>query len=168
LSLWWIVCLLLGPVSSSPLLQKRSGDSGSNPMWDYWFRNSGGTSDPGGSPGSSLSKPASDQPSGLGRSSIIYAGDSYDGGGPYRYAQGSSTEGQQVGKVLVGHPDDGEFFTDTADLDPVYSFNSRSRYQRGRAVFSQTRYTPTTSLEQPYDYHSKSAIKGGPKGPGKS
>ncbi|XP_019964570.2 uncharacterized protein [Paralichthys olivaceus] len=33
-------------------------------------------------------------------------------------------------------------FSDVSDLEPVYSFSSRSRYNRGRAVFSQTRYTP--------------------------
>uniref|UniRef100_A0A3Q3XLH1 Uncharacterized protein n=1 Tax=Mola mola TaxID=94237 RepID=A0A3Q3XLH1_MOLML len=33
-------------------------------------------------------------------------------------------------------------FSDVSDLDPVYSYSSRSRYQRGRAVFAQTRYIP--------------------------
>ena len=32
--------------------------------------------------------------------------------------------------------------SDVSDLEPVYSFSSRSRYLGGRAVFSQTRYTP--------------------------
>ncbi|XP_047195875.1 uncharacterized protein LOC118109499 isoform X2 [Hippoglossus stenolepis] len=33
-------------------------------------------------------------------------------------------------------------FSDVSDLEPVYSFSSRSKYLRGRAVFSQSRYTP--------------------------
>ena len=33
-------------------------------------------------------------------------------------------------------------FSDVSDLEPVYSFSSRSKYNRGRAVFSQSRYTP--------------------------
>lgn len=33
-------------------------------------------------------------------------------------------------------------FSDVSDLEPVSSFSSRSRYQRGRAVYSQTTYTP--------------------------
>lgn len=34
------------------------------------------------------------------------------------------------------------FFTDSSALMPVYTSSSRSRYQRGRALFAQTRYTP--------------------------
>ncbi len=33
-------------------------------------------------------------------------------------------------------------FSDVSDLEPVFSFSSRSSYQRGRALFAQTRYTP--------------------------
>ncbi|XP_065812776.1 uncharacterized protein [Labrus bergylta] len=33
-------------------------------------------------------------------------------------------------------------FSDVSDLEPVYSFSSRSRYQRGRATFVQTHYSP--------------------------
>lgn len=33
-------------------------------------------------------------------------------------------------------------FSDVSYLEPVYSFSSRSSYQRGRGVFAQTRYTP--------------------------
>uniref|UniRef100_A0A665UMU4 Uncharacterized protein n=1 Tax=Echeneis naucrates TaxID=173247 RepID=A0A665UMU4_ECHNA len=35
-----------------------------------------------------------------------------------------------------------QVFSDVSDLEPIYSFSSRSRYQRGRAVFAQTRYIP--------------------------
>lgn len=34
------------------------------------------------------------------------------------------------------------FFTELSALTPVYASSSRSRYQRGRAVFAQTRYIP--------------------------
>lgn len=40
-------------------------------------------------------------------------------------------------------------FSDLSNLEPVYTTGSRSRYQRGRAVFAQTRYTPTESLGRP-------------------
>ncbi|XP_034389979.1 uncharacterized protein LOC117731745 [Cyclopterus lumpus] len=33
-------------------------------------------------------------------------------------------------------------FSDVSALEPVYSLSSRSSYQRGRAVFAQTRYAP--------------------------
>ncbi|KAM8861400.1 uncharacterized protein ACB058_008228 [Synchiropus picturatus] len=33
-------------------------------------------------------------------------------------------------------------FSDVSNLEPVYSFKSRSRYQRGRAVFAETTYIP--------------------------
>ncbi|XP_040894444.1 prisilkin-39-like isoform X2 [Toxotes jaculatrix] len=33
-------------------------------------------------------------------------------------------------------------FSDVSDLEPVYSFGSRSSYQRGRSVFAQTSYIP--------------------------
>nr|XP_046249282.1 probable peroxisomal membrane protein PEX13 isoform X2 [Scatophagus argus] len=34
------------------------------------------------------------------------------------------------------------FFSDVSDLEPVYSSSTRSRYQRGRSVYSQISYTP--------------------------
>lgn len=33
-------------------------------------------------------------------------------------------------------------FSDVSDLTPIYSFSSRSRYQRGRAMVAKTRYIP--------------------------
>lgn len=48
-------------------------------------------------------------------------------------------------------------FSDVSGLEPVYTTGSRSRYQRGRAVFAQTRYTPTESVGLPmplYPYTS--------------
>ncbi|XP_044048301.1 uncharacterized protein LOC122874470 [Siniperca chuatsi] len=53
-------------------------------------------------------------------------------------------------------------FSDVSDLEPVYSFSSRSRYQRGRAVFVQTRYTPgepVPPLMPIYRRVSKTAMK---------
>lgn len=40
-------------------------------------------------------------------------------------------------------------FSDVSGLEPVYTTGSRSRYQRGRSVFAQTRYTPTESVGFP-------------------
>uniref|UniRef100_A0A667ZBM5 Uncharacterized protein n=1 Tax=Myripristis murdjan TaxID=586833 RepID=A0A667ZBM5_9TELE len=79
---------------------------------------------------------------------------SYDPGydGSYGYVDNSAAEG-----AYEGSPDeDGSYgigggtgeeslepvFSDTSDLQPLFSVSSRSSYQRGRTVFSQTRYTP--------------------------
>ncbi|XP_041651847.1 keratin, type I cytoskeletal 9-like [Cheilinus undulatus] len=42
-----------------------------------------------------------------------------------------------------------QVFSDVSELEPVYAFSSRSSYQRGRAVFAQTRYTPGEPVAPP-------------------
>ena len=39
-------------------------------------------------------------------------------------------------------PEEEPVLSDVSDLDPVYHFNSRSRYQQGRRAFFLTRYNP--------------------------
>ncbi|KAJ3600953.1 hypothetical protein NHX12_031926 [Muraenolepis orangiensis] len=48
------------------------------------------------------------------------------------WAQGSSEDPEEDGPVL----------SDVSDLEPVYSFSSRSRYQQASNSFVQSRYTP--------------------------
>ncbi|KAK9517309.1 hypothetical protein VZT92_025192 [Zoarces viviparus] len=75
-----------------------------------------------------------------------YAGFGYD-----RSAPDGSLGSASVGDSWSSEPADGydaveeipePVFSDVSDLEPVYSFSSRSRYQRGRAVLAQTRYNP--------------------------
>ncbi|XP_030253596.1 shematrin-like protein 1 [Sparus aurata] len=67
----------------------------------------------------------------------------YGGGGSYGYAPAPQDEGfGSVGSQGAGEEIPEPVFSDVSDLEPVYSFSSRSNYQRGRAVFAQTRYTP--------------------------
>lgn len=56
------------------------------------------------------------------------------------------------------------FFTDSSALMPVYTSSSRSRYQRGRAVFAQTRYTPGDPFyaSMPVYSYSQSGEETGP------
>lgn len=57
------------------------------------------------------------------------------------------------------------FFTDSSALMPVYTSSSRSRYQRGRAVFAQTRYTPGDPfypVMPVYSYSQRSGEETGP------
>lgn len=59
------------------------------------------------------------------------------------------------------------FFTDTSGLTPVYTSGSRSRYQRGRAVFAQTRYIPGESVypSDPVIYRQRNGGRVGPADP---
>lgn len=55
------------------------------------------------------------------------------------------------------------FYTDLSALTPVYASSSRSRYQRGRAVFAQTRYIPGEPVypSMPVIYHYSQRSGGG-------
>lgn len=56
-------------------------------------------------------------------------------------------------------------FSDVSDLTPVYSFGSRSRYHRGRAMFAQTRYIPGEPINSGMPvvgYMSRSSEEAGP------
>ena len=71
----------------------------------------------------------------------------YDGGAPggnyYAYASsGSGYVGDASSSYAAGDENPEPVFSDVSDLEPVYSFNSRSSYQHARSVFTQTRYTP--------------------------
>lgn len=65
-----------------------------------------------------------------------------------------------------GNEDQELFFTDLSALTPVYASSSRSRYQRGRAVFAQTRYIPGDPVYPPmpviYRYSQRSGGETGP------
>ncbi|XP_049930260.1 uncharacterized protein LOC126408631 [Epinephelus moara] len=71
---------------------------------------------------------------GYGGSASAYVGDSWSSGSANSY-DGGDENSEPV-------------FSDVSDLEPVYSFNSRSSYQRGRAVFAQTRYSPEEPVPQ--------------------
>ncbi|KAM7413867.1 hypothetical protein PAMA_018929 [Pampus argenteus] len=86
-----------------------------------------------------------------------YAAPQPSGYGDYGYGGYASSPTGYVGDVSYGfapgddwssgsatsHDETPELvFSDVTFLEPVYSANSRSRYQRGRRVFAQTRYTP--------------------------
>lgn len=66
----------------------------------------------------------------------------YGGYGSYTWAA-EPQENSRSGPAGIYGPENLEpVFSDVSDLEPVYSFSSRSSYQRGRAVFAQSRYTP--------------------------
>lgn len=83
-------------------------------------------------------------------------------------------------QVSVGNPEHGvkylhtpgstedqeAFFTDLSALTPVYVSSSRSRYQRGRAVYAQTHYIPGDpvypSMPGIYHYSQRSRGETGP------
>uniref|UniRef100_A0A668SVR7 Uncharacterized protein n=1 Tax=Oreochromis aureus TaxID=47969 RepID=A0A668SVR7_OREAU len=67
-------------------------------------------------------------------------------GGNSAYADTSGEENKPV-------------FSDVSGLEPVYTTGSRSRYQRGRSVFAQTRYTPTESVGFPMPLFPATAKK---------
>ncbi|XP_031723912.1 uncharacterized protein LOC116394761 [Anarrhichthys ocellatus] len=82
----------------------------------------------------------------VGAYEVAYAGYGYDGSAPDGRL-GSASVGDSWSSEPAGGYDAVEeipepIFSDVSDLEPVYSFSSRSRYQRGRAVFAQTRYNP--------------------------
>lgn len=70
---------------------------------------------------------------GYGGSASAYKGDA-----SYGFAVAPGEENWSSGSAGSLEP----VFSDVSDLEPVFSFSSRSRYQRGRAMFAQTRYTP--------------------------
>ncbi|KAM7413866.1 hypothetical protein PAMA_018928 [Pampus argenteus] len=89
---------------------------------------------------------AAPQPSGYGGYGYGGYASSPTGYGDYGYGGYASSPTGYVGDVSYGFaPGDDSpelVFSDVSFLEPVYSANSRSRYQRGRRVFAQTRYTP--------------------------
>ncbi|XP_073328588.1 uncharacterized protein [Pagrus major] len=79
--------------------------------------------------------PAGSYSGGYGSSAGVYGGH-----GSFGFAPAPRDEDGSSGSAGSEIPE--PVFSDVSDLEPVYSFSSRSNYQRGRAVFAQTRYTP--------------------------
>ncbi|XP_060893135.1 uncharacterized protein LOC132973606 [Labrus mixtus] len=70
------------------------------------------------------------------------AAGSYQPEGSYGSVSAPGDENGDSGSAIdyVGEPQ--PVLSDVSDLEPVYSFSSRSRYQRGSATFVQTHYSP--------------------------
>ncbi|XP_036943462.1 uncharacterized protein LOC119013238 [Acanthopagrus latus] len=97
--------------------------------------------------------PAGSYVGGYGSSAGVYGGgDSYGfATAPQDEVWSSGSAGEEILEPV---------FSDVSDLEPVYSFSSRSNYQRGRAVFAQTRYTPEEPVPPPLPVSvSKTASK---------
>ncbi|XP_041651286.1 spidroin-2-like isoform X2 [Cheilinus undulatus] len=130
-----------GPAYSSPSMAGGStgGHAGfgavyANPEAGYGAPSTGyGSSAPGSSYGGGLAGGHE----GVGSHGFVSAPgyESWSSGSAAGYDAGSE-EPQQV-------------FSDVSELEPVYAFSSRSSYQRGRAVFGQTRYTPGEPVVPP-------------------
>ncbi|XP_070829268.1 RNA-binding protein FUS-like [Chaetodon trifascialis] len=75
-----------------------------------------------------------------GSSASAYAGD-----GSYGFVLAPQDESLSSGSAAgygAGDENPEPVLSDLSDLEPVYSFSSRSRYQHGRSVFAETSYTP--------------------------
>ncbi|XP_051239306.1 uncharacterized protein LOC127353785 [Dicentrarchus labrax] len=86
------------------------------------------------------------QPSGYYGSAPVgdYAS-AYVGDSSYGFSVSPQDESQSSGSATgteFGDTNPEPVFSDVSDLEPLYSFSSRSRYQRGRAMLAQSRYTP--------------------------
>ncbi|KAG7263834.1 hypothetical protein CRUP_003843 [Coryphaenoides rupestris] len=70
------------------------------------------------------------------------------------------SEGLEEGK---GEEEEGPVLSSVADLEPVYSFSSRSGYRHGRRVYSQTSYTPGEPTADDELVYKGGPGKGSPK-----
>ncbi|KAL7391039.1 hypothetical protein ABVT39_003281 [Epinephelus coioides] len=156
----WISCLLINSISCLPAPKGYgSNDPGPAPGVFMGWRPSSGSSYPivdssgstsgiklgsvgGGATGSFSSGYASSVGSGYDNSGYNNVGIGLVGG--LYYPSSGSTDGE--GDVEESSE---PVLSDVSDLEPVYSFRSRSSYQHGRAAFSQTRYTPGEVLFPP-------------------
>ncbi|XP_049431259.1 probable ATP-dependent RNA helicase ddx17 [Epinephelus fuscoguttatus] len=91
---------------------------------------------------------------GYGSSATAYVGDSWSSGSANSY-DGGDENSEPV-------------FSDVSDLEPVYSFSSRSSYQRGRAVFAQTRYSPEEPVPQIMPVSRRMSKTSKPRSPAKA
>ncbi|KAG8012841.1 hypothetical protein GBF38_020755 [Nibea albiflora] len=97
---------------------------------------------------------------GYGSSASGYVGASYGHVAPHDESSSSGAG------ASVENPE--PIFSDVSDLEPVYSYSSRSSYQRGQEVFAQTRYTPLEPVPPfPLSRHSSKAAPQ-PKTPAKA
>ncbi|XP_008309445.1 uncharacterized protein LOC103379620 isoform X2 [Cynoglossus semilaevis] len=55
----------------------------------------------------------------------------------------------EVQETTEGSEEEEPVFSDVSNLEPVFSISSRSSYQRGRAMFSQSRYIPGAPAPPP-------------------
>ncbi|XP_053175943.1 fibroin heavy chain-like [Scomber japonicus] len=155
--LLWISCLLIGSISCVPA-GKKYGSGAADPGWRSVRYYSPVVSSYG------AAYPAS-QPSGYDSGAL---GGGYGYGG-YASAGSGSAGGASYGFVTssdAGDENPEAVFSDVSDLEPVYASSSRSRYQRGRAMYTKTRYTPgepglvvTEASNQ--NYPAKAPAKGG-------
>ncbi|KAM7396144.1 hypothetical protein PAMP_019211 [Pampus punctatissimus] len=89
--------------------------------------------------GAPYAAPQSSGYGGYGYGGYASSGTGYEGDVSYGFAPGDDwSSGSATSHGETPEP----VFSDVSFLEPVYSFSSRSRYQRGRRVFAQTRYTP--------------------------
>ncbi|KAG7263837.1 hypothetical protein CRUP_003846 [Coryphaenoides rupestris] len=73
------------------------------------------------------------------------------------------SEGLEEGKGEEEEEEEGPVLSSVADLEPVYSFSSRSGYQHGRRVYSQTSYTPGEPASDYEPVYQGGPGKGSPK-----
>ncbi|XP_041651288.1 probable peroxisomal membrane protein PEX13 [Cheilinus undulatus] len=76
----------------------------------------------------------------------------YEGVGSHGFVSAPGYESWSSGSAAgydAGSEEPQQVFSDVSELEPVYAFSSRSSYQRGRAVFGQTRYTPGEPVAPP-------------------
>ena len=132
----------------------------------YWYSGTV-SSDPGSSsslqslpyPSSGLPAPKDVGSSAVSNYGVAYAASQYDGSAPggsysagYGFVSAPQDENRSSGSATsYVSPDENPqpVFSDVSDLEPVYAFSSRSSYQRGRALFAQTRYIPGPPVYPP-------------------
>ncbi|KAM3608943.1 uncharacterized protein V6R79_007215 [Siganus canaliculatus] len=180
MKVFWISCLLVGSITCSPIIRGyRPAAVPAGTQFHPMFYASGLAS-PRSAKSSDLNDPQSSHSSSSGghdghtseggsvfNFQYVPRSDSYSGYGSSddthaRYASYDAAPDES--NVGHGGQHPAPVFSDVSDLEPVYSFSSRSRYLRGRAVYAESRYTPG---EQGYPfmpeprYISGSASQGG-------
>ncbi|XP_041651866.1 aspartate, glycine, lysine and serine-rich protein-like [Cheilinus undulatus] len=81
-----------------------------------------------------------------------YDAGAYEGESSHGFVSAPGYESWSSGSAAgydAGSEEPQQVFSDVSELEPVYAFSSRSSYQRGRAVFGQTRYTPGEPVVPP-------------------
>ncbi|XP_077566621.1 uncharacterized protein LOC144185644 [Stigmatopora nigra] len=151
----WISCLLIGSIICN-LLQTDHVYAAPQgvymPEWGYWSQD---YYDPSQLPQASSSSDASQNTpegnefQGPSLDTLPYWGPGYDAGSPgyvdwYGAAFAPSSGGQWHASTGYGQKDelDQPVLSDVSQLDPVYSYDSGSRYKRGRVVYALSRYIP--------------------------
>ncbi|XP_028286010.1 uncharacterized protein LOC114451533 isoform X2 [Parambassis ranga] len=153
--LLWVCCLLVGAISCSPVKKGPGFGVDSDPMRQPYF--SGYVYGETGRSDSFVPARPMQSPDGAAGPSSSYGSNMAGGEGGYEnlgaepevaldagqtgyYVWGAPAEESWV--PVAGDPNE-PVLSDVSGLEPVYSFGSRSRYQRGRMVYAETSYTPT-------------------------